>query len=202
MTGSQGILGQALIEQLSLGHAKCIRLLRFGIEWSLGDYSKLESVLVDTNILILAHGSKNDGDDMQSNCTSARVIIDRFESCRSQTDLRPLPEVWYVGSEAEFHGSWSHASQSYTESKRAFLPFARSYYDCETFVYRHVVPAAFLSPMGPGLVSARWCSRVALWWIYRGARYVPVTYTGLAYANFFRSLFWIKPCSVRTSIHA
>jgi hypothetical protein len=65
MTGSRGTLGQALIEQLSLGHVKRTRPLRFGIEWSLGDYSKLESILVDTDILILAHGSKNDGDDLQ-----------------------------------------------------------------------------------------------------------------------------------------
>ena len=166
-----------------------------------GEYSELAArgadpsayrILIDTDI-ILAHGSKDDSSANASNCVSTRAIIELFDSCRRKARPQLLPEVWFVGSEAEIHGSWSQASQGYTESKRAFVPFARSYYDRETFLYRHIVPSAFASPMGPALVSACWCSGVALWWIRRGARYVPVTYTGLAYVNFFRFLFWIKP---------
>ena len=193
MTGSRGALGQALKRQLSLKSVKSIQPLRFQNEWSHGDYSRLEPILNDTDILILAHGCKDDSNANASNCVSTCAIIELFDSCRRKARPRLLPEVWFVGSEAEIHGSWSQASQSYTESKRAFVPFARSYYDCETFLYRHIVPSAFASPMGPALVPARWCSGVALWWIRRGARYVPVTYTGLAYLNFFRFLFWVKP---------
>jgi hypothetical protein len=193
MTGSRGALGQALVRELSLQSVKSIRPLRFGIEWSPGNYSRLETILMDTDILILAHGSKRDNDAMKSNCASSRDMIELFGRCQHNLGLRSLPEVWYVGSEAEIHGSWSQASRSYTQSKRAFAPFARSYYNRETFLYRHVVPSAFASTMGPAPVSARWCAGVALWWIRRGARYVPVTYTGLAYANFFRFFLWVKP---------
>ncbi|KAF3349693.1 Laccase-1 [Verticillium dahliae VDG2] len=87
------------------------------------------------------------------------------------------PEVWYVGSEAELHGAWTEDMRAHTSSKRAFARFARAYCDDDDFTYRHVVPAAFSSAMGPALV--------ALWWIRRGARYVPVPYTGLAFLNFF-----------------
>jgi hypothetical protein len=193
MTGSRGALGQALSRQLSIKLVKSIQPLRFQNEWSLGDYSRLEPFLIDTDILILAHGSKDDSSANASNCVSTRAIIELFDSCRRKARPQLLPEVWFVGSEAEIHGSWSQASQGYTESKRAFVPFARSYYDRETFLYRHIVPSAFASPMGPALVSPCWCSGVALWWIRRGARYVPVTYTGLAYVNFFRFFFWVKP---------
>lgn len=31
-----------------------------------------------------------------------------------------------------------------------------------------------------------------MWWIRRGSKYVPVTYTGFAYLNFFKFLFKIK----------
>ncbi|KAJ5047782.1 sterol desaturase/short chain dehydrogenase [Bipolaris maydis] len=189
MTGSRGALGQALTQQLSLAQVKRIKPLRFGIEWRLDEFSELDPVLAETDILILAHGTKENSYALQSNCTSVRTIIDRFQACYTSSGVRPLPEVWYIGSEAELHGSWSKTDEAYTKSKRAFVPFARSYYNKKKFLYRHIVPSAFASPMGSGLVSADWCSRVVLWWISRGARYVPVTYTGLAYVNYFSFVF-------------
>ena len=51
--------------------------------------------------------------------------------------------------------------------------------------------SAFTSPMGPGLMSGRTCARVALFLIRRGARYVPVTYTGVALWNYFKLA---RPC--------
>lgn len=197
MTGSGGALGEALADELTLERVKRITPLRFGKDWTVDNYSNLEPILANTDILILAHGTKDDNEVFQANCESVIAIIELFKRCcctGSKPDL--LPEVWYVGSEAEFHGSWESNMQRYTESKRAFVPFARGYYDDKTFIYRHIVPSAFKSRMGPGLVSARWVARVALWWIRRGARYVPVTYTGFAYANFFRFLYWVKPCDV------
>ncbi|KAM5357028.1 hypothetical protein ACJZ2D_016688 [Fusarium nematophilum] len=193
MTGSRGALGQAFIDRLSLEHVKCIKPLRFGIDWTFDNYSGLESILANTDILILAHGSKDDSDAFQANCESVIAILELFRRSCPRSKLGLLPEVWYVGSEAEFHGCWSSSMQRYTDSKRAFVPFARAYYGDREFIYRHIVPAAFKSGLGPGLVTAHWTARVALWWIRRGARYVPVTYTGFAYANFFRFMFWIKP---------
>lgn len=46
--------------------------------------------------------------------------------------------------------------------------------------------------MGPAIVSADWAARWTMWWIRRGSKYVPVTYTGFAYLNFFKFLFKIK----------
>lgn len=51
-------------------------------------------------------------------------------------------------------------------------------------LYRHVVPSAFCSRMGKGLMSGRTAATIAFWLIRRGFRYVPVTCTGIAYLNF------------------
>ncbi|EEY23148.1 integral membrane protein [Verticillium alfalfae VaMs.102] len=127
--------------------------------------------------------------------SGARACLSPSSSSSSSSLLRP--EVWYVGSEAELHGAWTDDMRAYTDAKRAFARCARAYCDDDDFTYRHVVPAAFSSAMGPALVSARWAAVVALWWIRRGARYVPVTYTGLAFLNFFRFYFWVTPSAVR-----
>ncbi len=51
-------------------------------------------------------------------------------------------------------------------------------------LYRHIVPSAFRSQMGPGVMSGRTAAAIALWLIRHGFRYVPVTYTGIAFVNF------------------
>lgn len=196
MTGSRGALGQAMLSELVQHRVKEVQSLRFGLEWTHGDYADLIPVLAKTDILILAHGTKDGDDVFQANCHSAVDIIQLFKETRLRSTTTPevIPEVWYVGSEAEFHGAWSSGMRQYTASKRAFVPFARAYYDDESMVYRHIIPAAFKSNMGDGLATANWTAKTALWWIRRGARYVPVTYTGIAFLNFFRFLFWTKPC--------
>ena len=83
--------------------------------------------------------------------------------------------------------------KAYTYSKRSFAEYARGFYDNEDILYRHIVPAAFQSNMGTALVSADWAAKATLWWISRGARYVPVTYTGFALANYFRFMYRVKP---------
>ncbi|KAH7120151.1 hypothetical protein B0J13DRAFT_403821, partial [Dactylonectria estremocensis] len=193
MTGSRGALGQALTYQLEKEGAKCIEALRFGVDWNYGDYSALGPLLANTDILILAHGSKDLTHALQANCEASISIIEMFKRCRPSSKVGLLPEVWYVGSEAELHGSLTKHDQAYSDSKRAFVPFALGYYHDDGFMYRHIVPAAFKSRMGPALVSARWTARVTLWWISRGARYVPVTYTGIAFLNYVRFMYWVKP---------
>ncbi|KAB2570327.1 Monoglucosyldiacylglycerol epimerase [Lasiodiplodia theobromae] len=193
MTGSGGALGQALTEQLALDRVKCIKPLQFGVDWTYDNYAALAPILADTDVLILAHGTKDADSAMDANCKAAVAMVELFKRVHRESSAKMLPEVWYVGSEAEFHGSWTDDMRSYTDSKRAFVPHARAYYEDDSFIYRHIVPAAFASKMGPALVSAQWAAKTALWWIHRGARYVPVTYTGFAFANYFRFMYWVTP---------
>lgn len=103
-----------------------------------------------------------------------------------------LPEVWYLGSEIEIGPHFNVPEMMrYSASKRAFAPYARAYYD-EDFLYRHVVQAGFTSKKGKGLVSAEWAAWVTMVFVKRGARYVPVTYMGMAYANFFKFLWFTE----------
>ena len=186
ITGARGALGQALLEDLSQERGTCVQALQFGRDWNYEDYSGLESILRGADILVLAHGSKVADHALKANHESAVAIIKTFLRVREQSKSLLLPEVWYIGSEAELYGSWTDDMRAYTDSKRAFLPTARALYEEEGVIYRHIVPAAFSSSMGRSVVSAQWTAKACLWWIRRGACYVPVTYTGMAFLNFFR----------------
>ena len=194
MTGASGALGQALKKELLCQSVKCVNELKFGIDWTYEDYSRVIPVLEKTDILILAHGSKTQ-QAMKANCESPIALIDLFRKHRRPNALsdKRLPEIWYVGSEIELHPSWGVQNlQIYSRSKRAFLPYARMLQDEPSVIYRHIVPSAFQSTMGPGIIPARWVAKVAMWWIHRGACYVPVTYTGIAYLNYFKFKYCIK----------
>lgn len=195
MTGSSGALGRELAKALQKEQVASVTPLRHGVDWSEDDYAGLASTLAETDILVLCHGTKDTHAALSVNCASAVSIIELFKQARARTGPELIPEVWYVGSEAELHGALpgDAVMQAYAESKRAFVPFARAYYDDETILYRHIVPAAFRSRMGSAVVGADWAARVAIWWIRRGAQYVPVTYTGLAFVNYFRFMYWVTP---------
>ncbi|KAM3473207.1 hypothetical protein MY5147_004883 [Beauveria neobassiana] len=195
MTGSSGALGRELTKALQKEQVASITPLRHGVDWSGNDYSGLAPILAETDILVLCHGTKDHNAALAMNCTSAVSIIELFKQSRDRTKPELIPEVWYVGSEAELHGALpgDKVMQAYAESKRAFVPFARAYYDDEQILYRHIVPAAFQSRMGSSIVGADWAARTAIWWIRRGAQYVPVTYTGMAFVNYFRFMYWVKP---------
>lgn len=192
ITGARGSLGKALVEELSKEKGTTVNTLRFGSDWNYDDLSRAETSLRNTDILILAHGSKHES-VYKANVESAIHLIKTFVRVREQSKSLLLPEIWYIGSEAEFHGAWTDDMVLYTQSKRAFVPFARAFYEDTNFIYRHIVPAAFSSEMGQAIVSARWVARFSLWWIRRGLRYVPVTYTGIAFLNYFRFRYWVKP---------
>ncbi|KAK0123946.1 hypothetical protein ONS95_008936 [Cadophora gregata] len=194
MTGSSGAFGTALKAELQTDSPSIIQDLKFGKEWSYKDYDAAIPILQNTDILILSHGSKTD--PMAANCTSAVHLIELF---KRHYRARPghsllLPEVWYVGSEAEVHPSppGNQIMKDYTRSKRAFARHARKYYDDEGILYRHIVPAAFRSRMGWAVVGPGWAAAVAMWWIRRGARYVPVTYTGFAVLGFWKFLYLVE----------
>ncbi len=128
---------------------------------------------------------------MQANCESFVALIERFKAL---TKHRRFPvEVWAVGSEIECHPAFGDPDlKVYLESKRAFARHARRYYRDRDILYRHVVPSAFRSRMGPGLISGRTAAWLALFLIRRGLRYVPVTYTGVALVNYLKFLFRVN----------
>lgn len=196
MTGLSGALGRELAKALQKEQVASVTPLRHGVEWSEDDYADLARMLAETDVLVLCHGTKDAHAALSVNCTSAMSINELFKQVPVRTGPELIPEVWYVGSEAELHGALplgDAVMQAYAESKRAFVPFARAYYDDETILYRHIVPAAFRSRMGSAVAGADWAARVAIWWIRRGAQYVPVTYTGLAFVNYFRFMYWVTP---------
>ena len=93
------------------------------------------------------------------------------------------------GSEIEAHPSWGDPDLerfTFAPSARS-RAYARRYFHDGSMVYRHIVRVlAYTSPMGKGLISGRAAAAIAMFFIRRGFRYVPVTYTGIALLN------WLK----------
>jgi len=186
LSGASGAFGSALRPLLERAGARVVPL-KYGVDYAYGDYARLDGALSDADILILAHGSKRDF-AMEANCRSFVAIIERFLALHRE---RRFPvEVWAVGSEIEFHPAWGNADLGiYLESKRAFARHAYAYYRDESFIYRHICPAAFNSRMGWAPLPAGAAAAMAMFFIRRGFRYVPVTYTGFAFLNYFKFLF-------------
>jgi hypothetical protein len=106
-----------------------------------------------------------------------------------------------MGSEIECHPAFGDPDlQTYAHSKRAYAGAAsRLVYDRD-LLYRHIVPSAFRSRMGSGLISPRTSAAITLWLIRRGFRYVPVTYTGIAFVNFIPFFFRAQLAGSRPSL--
>jgi hypothetical protein len=181
LTGASGAFGSAL-KDLVEGAGAVVMPLKYGIDYTDEDYSGADAALEDADILVLAHGAKGER-AMEANCDSFLALIDRF---KVQARHRQVPgEVWAVGSEIECHPAFGIPElQSYARSKRAFARQAARLMQDREILYRHIVPSAFRSRMGPGLIGARTAAAIAFWLIRRGFRYVPVTYTGIAFINY------------------
>lgn len=201
LTGGSGAFGRAIEKQLLAESVKDVRKLKFGKDWAHQDLSRAGLILEDADILILSHGTKG-LDAMDANCNSTIRIIELFleqKAAGKGHARKTSPEIWYIGSEIEIHPAWGIAEmQRYSASKRAFMPYARALYNDPHIIYRHIVPAAFESQMGKAIISSDCAARVAMWWIRRGACYVPVTYTGLAYLKFFKFLCLVRPVTSKT----
>jgi hypothetical protein len=179
MTGASGAFG-APFKQLLEAHGAIVTPLKFGTDYTYDDYSRADATLKAADILVLAHGAKGDL-AMRANCDSFLALIEHFGA---------RGEIWAVGSEIEAHPAWGNKDlQIYLESKRAYARRARRFFWDSRFVYRHIVPSAFKSAMGPGLISGALAARWAWFFIARGFRYVPVSYTGIALINYFKFLF-------------
>ncbi|EKV06282.1 Integral membrane protein [Penicillium digitatum] len=190
ITGGGGALGQAIVAELEQEGVQNIRSLEFGVDWDHQHFAKAIAALSACDVLILAHGTQGQ-DAVESNCNSAVQLVRLFKQNRSFNQTSPtLPEVWYIGSEIELHPSFGKEQlQRYSQSKRRFLPHARSFFDDPDIIYRHIVPSVFQSPLG--LVPASLVASYTMCWIRRGARYIPVTYTGVAYLNYFKLMYWV-----------
>jgi monoglucosyldiacylglycerol epimerase len=183
LTGASGSFGSALKASLER-EGSHVDTLRYQRDWTYDDYSGADDKLRAADVLVLAHGSRLD-QAMAANCDSFIAFIERFR--RLKAGYPRKPEIWAVGSEIELHPSWGNKDlQTYSRSKRAFARYAAGLFRDPGLTYRHIVPSAFTSRMGPGLMSGETAAKVALFLIRRGWRYVPVTYTGVALANYFR----------------
>jgi hypothetical protein len=185
ITGASGALGGPLARMLQAEGAQ-VTPLKYGRDFDYGDYERLVPVLAVTDVLVLCHGSKV-RDATEANCTSFVTIIELFRRVRDPGMRSALPEVWAVGSEIEAHPAWGDPDlEIYLRSKRAFARHARRYFHDAGMLYRHIVPSAYTSPMGRGLISGATAAAIAMFFIRRGFRYVPVTYTGIACVNWLR----------------
>jgi hypothetical protein len=187
LTGASGSFGSAMRDLLERAGAVVVPL-RFGVDWTYEDYSGADTALAAADILVLAHGAKGER-AMQANCESFLALIGRFQGL---TRHRQVPvEVWAVGSEIECHPAFGDPTlRSYARSKRTYARTAARLMRDREVLYRHIVPSAFRSRLGPGLMSGRTTATIAFWLIRRGFRYVPVTYTGIAWLNFIP--FWFR----------
>jgi monoglucosyldiacylglycerol epimerase len=186
MTGASGALGLNMKRLLEKEGAS-VTPFKFGVDYTYDNYEKLKEPLAKADILLLCHGAKEE-QTQEANCDSFVSIIELFKKTH-QRDLVPL-EVWAVGSEIEFHPCFGIKKlKPYAESKRNYARYARSYFHDRDIQYRHMVHSAFTSRMGPGLMSAKTAAFFTLFLIKRGLKYVPVSYMGFAYLNYFRFLF-------------
>jgi hypothetical protein len=161
-----------------------VETARHGVDFEPGDVGRMRDKLARADVLVLAHGAKGP-EAWDANYTTFTELADLFISIGK--DRLVPPEIWAVGSEAELHGDMGQPELiDYAASKRAFARQALGYYRSEDVLYRHIVPSAFTSAMGPGPMSAETAARIALFFIRRGFSYVPVTLTTLAFWNYFR----------------
>jgi hypothetical protein len=189
VTGASGAFGSAMVATLTrLGGV--VETAKSGIDFTVGHYAAMQEKLLRADVLVLAHGAKTE-DCWNANNVTFRELTELFTEL-GKARLTP-PEVWALGSEVEFHGDMGlDELKAYSASKRAFALRARDYYRSDALIYRHIVPSSFTSPMGKGAMTAQTAVSMALFFIRRGFRYVPVTLTGLALLNYFRFRFFQK----------
>ena len=189
VTGASGAFGSAMVARLTKAGG-IVETAKSGVDFSVGNYAVMREKLERADVLLLAHGAKTE-DTWNANVVTFTDLIDLFTDL-GKTRLAP-PEVWALGSEVELHGDMGlDELKAYSASKRAFALRARDYYRSDALLYRHIVPSSFTSPMGKGAMSADTAVTIALFFIRRGFKYVPVTLTGLAVLNYFRFRYFQK----------
>jgi sterol desaturase/sphingolipid hydroxylase (fatty acid hydroxylase superfamily) len=186
MTGSSGALGSAMKKLLEKEGAQ-VTTFKYGVDYDYDNYEKLRAPLSETDILFLCHGTKYDNTEA-ANCESYLKIIEVFRTAR-KPGLLPC-EIWGTGSEIECHPCFGIKKlYPYATSKRHYARYARLMFQDKNIQYRHLVHSAFISSMGPGLMTANFAAWMTLFLIKRDFKYVPVSYTGFAWLNYLRFYF-------------
>ncbi len=186
MTGANGALGSAMKQLLEAEQAQ-VTAFKYGQDYDYHNYDKLIPALRHADILFLCHGSKVDH-AQEANCDSYVKIIELYKKVRAPSVIPP--EIWATGSEIECHPCFGIKKiKIYAASKRNYAKHAHNYYHDKTIQYRHFVHSSFMSAMGPGLMSAMFAARVTMFFIKRGFRYIPVSYTGFGVVNYLRFAF-------------
>ncbi|PYI34534.1 hypothetical protein BP00DRAFT_423027 [Aspergillus indologenus CBS 114.80] len=190
MVGGSGDFGQAMEKHLLEERVKCIYQQNVHPSCSQQDIARLVAMLEEADILILAHDTQRI-DGTVPNSTSVIRIIPEFLRFKATRRAKVLPEIWHVECESELPRPWGaiHRQQDSVPATPSFLPYARSLYRSSQVTYRHIVLPAYHHSTARLMVSPEWLARVALWWIRRGAHFVPVTWTGQAYLHFLPLLF-------------
>ncbi|OJJ99147.1 hypothetical protein ASPACDRAFT_1870223 [Aspergillus aculeatus ATCC 16872] len=190
MIGGSGDFGQAMEKHLLGERVKCVHQLDLESSCSQKDVTCLLAMLKEADILILAHDTQSI-EGTQSNSTSVIRVIQEFLRFKATRRGKVLPEIWYVGCESELSLPWGiiHAQQDSVPPEPSFLPYARSLYRSSQVTYRHIVLPAYHFSTTRFNASPDWAARATLWWIRRGAHFVPVTWTGRAYSHFLPLLF-------------
>lgn len=110
-------------------------------------------------------------------CEGAEVVIELFRKIHdARAGSLLLPEVWdFCPGNNVTSCSWNGAG----ESPRERLRRARKHYGDPNLVYRHIVISASFGNrmLGSGAGGGERQVVKALWWVKRGARYVPAEYT-------------------------
>lgn len=183
MTGANGALG-AEMKLLLEKEGAIVTTFKYGVDYTYDNYEKFKQELATTDILFLCHGTKYEN-TQEANCDSFVNIIEIYKAIR-QKERAPI-EVWAVGSEIECHPCFGIKKiKPYAQSKRNYARYARSYFHDKNIQYRHIVHSAFTSRMGRGLMSARFAAIMTLFFLKRGFKYIPITYTGFGLINYLR----------------
>ncbi|RAL08263.1 uncharacterized protein BO97DRAFT_461770 [Aspergillus homomorphus CBS 101889] len=189
MTGGSGEFGQAIEKQLLAEGVRSIHKPVIGKSWTRQAATRLMPMLDQADILILANCTGG-MEDMESDCTLTIRLIQQFLAQKAAQKGKVLPEIWYISSEAECltRGATERGQES-VPTEQSFLPYARSLYRSSELVYRHIVPSLWKTSTGRTVISPEKIVRAMLWWVRRGAYFVPVTYTGIAYLQFLAFQF-------------
>lgn len=187
ITGTGGAFGAELAKRIEQAGGIVIPL-KWGKHVAPGRYDVADDILQNSDVLVLTHGSM--GEDMEEALLHSYVgLIERF--CYLKADSLQPPEVWALGSEIELHPAWGAVMTNYRRVKLAFAAHAKKYYDHDRILYRHIVPSAFRTAhYAKRPIPASWLAAMAMFFIRRGACYVPASISGLAFVNYLRFRWW------------
>jgi sterol desaturase/sphingolipid hydroxylase (fatty acid hydroxylase superfamily) len=157
LAGLSGPLARALKSELQAKEmVSCVRDLSLDDD----DDEKIVDRLANTDVLILSNEEA-----FECRIKIIELFRKHYTPRRGHSFL--LPEIWYFGNQKKIASPSPSAA-----GKKTFTNYARRCYDAEDIVYRHIVLSTPVSKLGYASLGH---AKAALWWIRRGARYVPVT---------------------------